>query len=815
MHSLCCCMLVASMLATSFHQVQAQVKYTGGTKNNPTFLLSAILPLRKTCNDKAKVNPQGIAIAEALEFAIGSLKTEEVFKNSKAVQGLGFVALDSCNSVDKRRALAYELVRGKKMPDIVLSQFKKEDLQTIKILANEQVPQMSYVADNALLAKDDDVTAEDIKLLVSAFPEESNKMKAVAEMVEKELDFDHVHMIGSNDQHGKVGLKLLEASLGDKTCSDAMFISDKNSIDVALDKIQANPLIRAVVVHVSGSKERELYEAVAKQNLTDLIFISTQDWKTNIPVLKQHAKVTEGLLYVNLDNTLTNAYGIHLKAAKRPFVQKKWLEDLYKEIGGNTNECYKPGTFEENAPKNTKYCNKAEERVRDLLGNERQVARLVIDAVYAIAHALNNKGATQTLLDSLSSVDFENKMTGNMVNYQGRALLSNNYEVHQMQGAGNVTDTKYIGTWKPASEPKLDLNSKDLRFKGGSLVMPLSACSPKCSAGTFRKYSEDGDKCCWDCTPCADGLITNTSNADICLSCQQGFTAFPNQTNCSEYSLVYFHWFSAMGQFMIFLMVCGICLALFALGIVSQNSDHIVVKLGGYKLMSFYLLGCALLAMCPVAILIEPSPTTCSSFIGMFCIGVSIPLAVLISKSAIVTENLYDPEGDLIKYTLGRRPRVVVILIVLCAQVGVVIVSSVLSPPEIKHTDSDRWDWKYAECANTKSASFWAPFFFNFFLGILCNVLSCGAKRINDNFGELRNICCTTLLFFLACLIHAVVIFKLLDMNLMEGQAVLCVIYGLFFLIGFVFPKIHIILFETVNEEDEVEIANAGDNDGD
>jgi len=52
-------------------------------------------------------------------------------------------------------------------------------------------------------------------------------------------------------------------------------------------------------------------------------------------------------------------------------------------------------------------------------------------------------------------------------------------------------------------------------------------------------------------------------------------------------------------------------------------------------------------------------------------------------------------------------------------------------------------------------------------------------------------------------------------MNLMEGQAVLCVIYGLFFLIGFVFPKIHIILFETVNEEDEVEIANAGDNDGD
>ena len=31
-------------------------------------------------------------------------------------------------------------------------------LASLQILANEQVPQMSYVADNALLAKDDDVT---------------------------------------------------------------------------------------------------------------------------------------------------------------------------------------------------------------------------------------------------------------------------------------------------------------------------------------------------------------------------------------------------------------------------------------------------------------------------------------------------------------------------------------------------------------------------------------------------------------------------------------------------------------------------------
>jgi vomeronasal 2 receptor len=463
------------------------------------------------------------------------------------------------------------------------------------------------------------------------------------------------------------------------------------------------------------------------------------------------------------------------------------------------------------------YCNQAQQSVQDKLLAQRQVTKIVIDAVYAIANAIKDRDGSETLLESLENVNFKSDMTGSQINYQNRAMLSNNYEFHQLQESGSGdTDSQLIGSWKPANEPKMEFDESSLKFKDGSTKIPLSACSPKCLPGTYRKYPEGGDKCCWTCTECDDGLITNTSNADVCLTCQQGFTALPNKTNCAEYNLVFFHWFSPMGQFMIFMMVVGICLTLFALGILSQNSDHIVVKLGGYKLMSCYLLGCTLLMLSPIAILIEPSTTTCSSFIGVFSIGVTIPLAVLISKAALITENLYDPEGDLIKNTLGRRPRALVVLIVLCAQVAVVIIGSLLSPPQIRHTESDRWDWKYAECANTKSASFWAPFFFNIFLGVLVNVMSCGAKRINDNFGELRNVCVTTLLFFLACLIHAILIFKLLNMNLMEGQALISVIYGLFFLVGFMFPKVHVILFEVVNEEEEVAIANAGEtNDGD
>lgn len=185
--------------------------------------------------------------------------------------------------------------------------------------------------------------------------------------------------------------------------------------------------------------------------------------------------------------------------------------------------------------------------------------------------------------------------------------------------------------------------------------------------------------------------------------------------------------------------------------------------------------------------------------------ALTILLAVLISKASLITENLFDAEGDLVKQTLGRRPRAIVILIALIVQLVILIVGTLFDPPEIRHTDSDRWDWKYAECANSKSTVFWAAFFYNIFLGILCNAMSCGAKRINDNFGELRNVCVSTLWFFLCALIHAILIFKLENMALATGQALMCIIYGVMFLIGFILPKVYIILFKSVGEDGEAE----------
>jgi hypothetical protein len=770
-----------------------------GQKPVPDFLLAAVLPLTKSCDNGGEIDPEGIAIVEALDFAINEVKKLDntTFKGVD----IGFQARDDCNSVAKTKSLAYDLVKPP-LPDLVLSEFRKDNIKSIKIFANEKVPQMSYVPDNALLAKDDSVTAEDIKLLTSAAPEETRKMEAVASLIEDKFNFDHVYMIGSADKHGREGLKLLGQLLDNNVCADELlFDGSAESMAAIVATLKKNPLIRGVVLHLSGDLELEIFKEFNKLNMTDCIFISTQNWKNRRGKLAQYDDVVEGMIFVNLEATTSTTYGVHIGAQDIPFAKKPWLQEMFVKLGGTKGNC------------KTDKCNNAEQLLQAELHKFKPVATIIIDAVFAIAHALKNQGSS-SFLESLSKVNYQNKITLNKVIYKGRYLLSNNYELHQMQGLGDEFTSKVVGEWQREEIPNLTEES-EYRFKKGVEELPLSACSPQCPPSEYRNYEDSNDACCWACTTCPDGLVTNISNADTCISCGRGFTSLPNQTACVSYNLVFFHWFSAMGQFMIFMIVLGICLTLFSLGIVSQNSEHIVVKLGGYKLISWYLFGCAMMMMAPVAILVEPTITTCSSFIGVFNMAITIPLAVLISKSALITETLFDSEGDLVKGTLGRRPRAIVCLIGIIIQLVIIIVGALLDPPIIRHTDSDRWDWKYAVCANSKSTPFWASFFYNVFLGVLCNVLSCNAKRINDNFGELRNVCVTTLWYFLCCVIHAILIFKLDNMALLEGQALVCIIYGLFFLIGFILPKVYIILFKSINEEDELAEANAEDADKD
>ena len=375
--------------------------------------------------------------------------------------------------------------------------------------------------------------------------------------------------------------------------------------------------------------------------------------------------------------------------------------------------------------------------------------------------------------------------------------MSTSFDIYSV---GNDGQPANVGNWDKSGEPALKIEEEDLKFKDGSSQVPLSACSSPCPLGEHQTYPEGEDSGCWTCAPCPQGTVSNKSNSINCFQCQFGTTANPNGTQCVNYEIDYFSWFDPMGQFVIFLVVVGVVIVLFSIGIFAQNNSSKVVTIGGLNLCVFFLFGCLILFLSPIPLLMEPSDVTCTSFIGVFSIALTIPLACLISKTAIVSERYFDDDNVLTKTSLGKRPRALVIGICIILQIVIVALGNYFASPSIVHQDTDVWNVKYAECPYYKSFPFWISFGFNIGLGVFVNVLSCNADKIEERFSELKNIIVTSLFFYLMCLINVAIIYREINEGLAAAQSVMCFMFGSSFALNFILRKVYLILYKTKSD---------------
>ena len=213
-----------------------------------------------------------------------------------------------------------------------------------------------------------------------------------------------------------------------------------------------------------------------------------------------------------------------------------------------------------------------------------------------------------------------------------------------------ASQSVYAGLWeKRANRESLKLLKASVQFKNNSKETPVSACSAECALGSFRRFDESSSlKCCWQCEMCPNGTFSNVTNADRCLSPCKGCVPKPDKTGFVKYTVVQFQWFGPLGSFLIFLIVIAVCFILLGLGIVSQNSDHELIRLSGYNILCLYLIGCLLLALAPIPLLMPPTMSSCNGFIAVLNIGLTVIFAVMITRSSYVN-GFYDEDGKLIR----------------------------------------------------------------------------------------------------------------------------------------------------------------------
>ncbi|KTF88148.1 hypothetical protein cypCar_00003113 [Cyprinus carpio] len=285
-----------------------------------------------------------------------------------------------------------------------------------------------------------------------------------------------------------------------------------------------------------------------------------------------------------------------------------------------------------------------EERIsQDSIYEQEGKVQFVIDAVYAMAHALHSMHMDlcpgsmgvcdkmdpvdgRMLLSYIRAVSFNGSAgTGVMFNENGDA--PGRYDIFQYQ-LSNTTNPGYkiIGQWTN----HLRLNAEDMQWSGGDKLVPDSVCSFPCESGE-RKRMVKGVPCCWHCELC-DGYqyLLDEFNCDTCP-----FDMRPtsNRTGCRPTPIIKLEWSSPWAIIPVFLAVLGILATSGVIITFIRFNDTPIVRASGRELSYVLLTGIFLIYLITFLMIAEPSTVVCAFrrlFLGL---GMSISYSAMLTKT--------------------------------------------------------------------------------------------------------------------------------------------------------------------------------------
>jgi len=578
---------------------------------------------------------------------LDQISVDSNFQSLHSTTSLGYAIRDSCSDVAVERKIAYEFnkvalahANNKSNPkpvDIVLSSFNLESIKVLHLLNFESIPQISYSKDNAKLMQVSNYDKLAVESLISVYPENTVAIEVVVALI-KELQFQYIYSVISDDFQGKEASNLLSSSLNTTTTCQKIFTLTEDTIPKVINEIKKNAKIRVIVAHCSKNIEEKFYQSLLDNDLNNFIILSTQDWSKDESSLWPFNAVLQGMIYIKQENHI-GKFEEYMKSISRPYESRPWVKELYKYQGG-TDACIAATTN----TSSTKKCFKAEIEVQMELSKQAPTSLFSYEAGFTIANGLLKGG---NLLEAVNGLEMiipfiKNKKISfsNYLIAEGTKFLLRNIQKDKSQSV-------HVGSWeKRPNSGALRLIRSEIKWKNDTKETPESMCSESCLLGSYRESINPPLKCCWRCKKCPENTFTNATNADKCLKGEAGYVVKPDQTGFVKYELIKFKWFGSLGSFLIFLIVLACCFILLALGIISQNSDHELIRQSGYNLLCLYLIGCLLLALAPIPLLVTPTTSSCNGYIVVFNVALTIIFAVMMSRTSYIN-GFYDEDGKI------------------------------------------------------------------------------------------------------------------------------------------------------------------------
>ncbi|XP_027017483.2 extracellular calcium-sensing receptor-like [Tachysurus fulvidraco] len=715
--------------------------------------------------------------AQTMVFAI-----EEINNRSDILPGikLGYKIYDVCGSVEMTTRAALSLVNGHGENTTSMHCSKPGTVQAIigqssstmaiaisTAVGPMNIPVVSHFASCACLS--------DKKKHPSFFrtiPSDYHQSRALAKLV-KNFGWTWVGALCSDNDYGNNGISaFISAAKEEGICieySKAFIKTDSRDKILNVVEIIKASTAKVIVAFVSYTDFGFLLREMVLQNMTGFQWIGSESWISDLNTSKaewQH--ILKGSLGFGTPNTKINGLGSFLSKLNP-------MSDVafYKELWETVFDCKFP-TEDNTELKRLCKGNESLSHVQNMYTDvsDLRVANNVYKAVYAVAYALHNsygcseidsgpEGANvcTILADNQQPWKIVNELkkirfmttTGEDVFFDKNGDPAARYDVlNWQQGNDGKTIFLKVGFYDASLQTHLQLsiNNKSIVWAHNKAEVPVSVCSPSCPPGTRKAVQKGKPICCFDCIPCAEGEISNTTDSISCIKCPPELWSNEKKDNCVLKLVEFLSFEELMGIILVSFSLLGALFTICVAVTFFKHKDTPIVRANNSELSFLLLFSLTLCFLCSVTFIGQPSDWSCMLRHTAFGITFVLCISCVLGKTVVVLMAFRAtlPGSNVMKWFGPLQQRLSVLAFTL-VQVIICILWLTISPP-FPYKNMNYYKEKIIlECHVGSVIGFWAVLGYIGLLALLCFILAFLARKLPDNFNEAKFITFSILIF--------------------------------------------------------------------
>ncbi|XP_043072544.1 extracellular calcium-sensing receptor [Puntigrus tetrazona] len=715
---------------------------------------------------------------QVMMFAIDQINQDEGLLPNIS---LGYKIMDSCASPTNVLRAAFTLVSEQKEEEstsqchlpltaLVAESGSTQSLAVAGTLGPFRVPMVSYFSTCACLSN-----RRKYPSFFRTIPSDYYQAKALASLV-KRYGWTWIGALQSDNDYGKNGISAFTKEV-EKMGVCVAFVGTilrtyPQSKIIEVVELIKQSTVKVILAFVPEGDLYPLMRETLKQNITGIQWIASEAWVTAArPSTPEMFKSFGGTVGFVVRKMAMPKFENYLKNITPYFPsQSTFVSDFWETMVGCKPCLNCEPLTSANVTLNSQTCTGEEklnytDKFFDV--TQLRVTYNVYQAVYAIAHAihkllfcqrdknnvlrqcLNVSHITPKLVsDQLQRVNFVDEY-GENVFFDENGDPPASYEVINWQLRDGEVQHVTVGYFSRSTDGtyKLIVKEDNIRWNTGNLI-PKAVCSEICPSGTRKAQIKGRPVCCFDCIPCADGSISNTTGASDCVLCPEEYWSNDRRDKCVMKMTEFLSYTETMGIILTALSLFGASLSVATIIIFIHFRETPIVKANNSELSSLLLFSLFFCFLCPLTFIGEPTVWSCMLRHTAFGVTFALCISCVLGKTiVVVTAFRATLPGSKLAGKFGPVQQRIIVFSCTAIQIAICVLWLIISPPfpdkALKYNNKKI----ILECNTGSDAAFYAVLGYIGILSAICWILAFLARKLPDNFNEAKFISFSMLIF--------------------------------------------------------------------